>query len=99
MSEKPPVQEPQTAEEWEDEVYQTKVRDRLVLLRNRSDAKFLRAIALVDKTDEFIAHSTPLEQFVLRGSDEARQFVDALGISFEQLVDPGDVDHDVFTQL
>ena len=100
MSEHPPVfKDPQSPEEWQDEVHQTKVRDRLILLRNRSDAKFLRALALVDQTDEFISNGAPLQQFVLSGSDAAKKFVEELGVTYDQLTDPGDVDHNVFTQL
>lgn len=90
MREMPPI-EPQTPEEWEDEVHFTKVRDRLVLLRNRSQKKFDSALTNVQETDAFIAvASIPL--FVLQDSEVARKFVEAIGADYDQLVSKDDVD-------
>lgn len=70
--------DPVTAEEWENEVYLTKVRDRLVLLKNQSSKRFNEALALVAETDEFIRYGVPLEVFVTRKGPEAKRFIEAL---------------------
>jgi hypothetical protein len=71
--------EPATAEEWENEVYLTKVRDRLVWLRNRNTKFFIEALALVAESHEFTSYGPQLEVFVSRKSEDAKRFIEALG--------------------
>lgn len=95
MSFERPSDEPKTPEEWENEVLYTKVRDRLVLLKNRSFTKFNEAIAGLDTSDAFL-RTGDFTLFVLQGSAEAREFVQRLGVSYEALVSEDDVDREQF---
>ena len=83
--EHPPI-EPNTPEEWENEVYLTKVRDRLVLIKNQSQQRFLKALAKVDQTDEFISHGTNLSVFLARRSNEAAAFINELGYTLDDVL-------------
>ncbi len=89
-----PPQVPGTAEEWENEVYLTKVRDRLLLLRNKDEKKFLSALAAVEQSDEFLTYGPRLEFFVIKGGEVAKQFVARLGINYDLLVSRNDVSPD-----
>ena len=94
--EKIPPYNPQTPEEWKNEVQFTKVRDRLVLIRNRDQVQFEKALDAVQESDAFIgAASIPL--FVLQGSAEARQFLEMLDADYDQVVSEEDVDPQQFS--
>lgn len=78
--------EPITPEEWNDEVYLTKLRDKLVALRNSDTEAFDRALAAVAETDEFLRHGSRLEVFLLQGDEVAKRFAETLGVDYESLI-------------
>lgn len=76
----------QSPAEWENEVYQTKVADRLLLIKNQSQKKFVEALALVDQTDELISTGGQLAVFVANRSLAAETFVAALGYTLDDIL-------------
>lgn len=82
---------PQSSSEWRNEVHLTKVRDRIVLLKNQNSKGFNDALAMVAETDEFIGYGAPLEVFISRKSREAKRFVEALGSDIDLVTSEEDV--------
>lgn len=89
---------PQSASEWEDEVHFTKIRDRLVLLRNQNSQRFNDALAMVAETNEFIGYGVQLEVFVSRKKPEAIGFIEALGSDIELVTSTEDVSPEQFME-
>jgi len=95
MTERP--KNPDTPEAWQDEVYLTKIHERLVLLKNQSSARFIAALAAVGQSDEFISYGVELPVFVARGSKEAETFIAMLGTDIQTVLDL-ETPHDYFLQ-
>lgn len=78
-------QQPNTPEDWGNEVHLTKVRDKLLQIKNKDEMKFKSALAAVAETNEFLTYGAQLELFLLRGGDVAQAFADILGVDYDLL--------------
>ncbi len=89
---------PQSPLEWRNEVHLTKVRDRIVLLKNQSSKRFNDALAMVAESNEFIGYGAPLEVFISRKSSEAKRFVEVLGSDIDLVTSAEDVSPEQFME-
>lgn len=80
-----PPQELNTPEDWGNEVHLTKVRDKLLQIKNEDEMRFKSALAAVAETNEFLTYGAQLELFILRGGDVALAFADILGVDYDLL--------------